>query len=312
MQHGLQRLARVRGLHRRHGLWRTAGHDATAACAAFGTEIDQPVCFGEHLEVVFDHEHRGTALHKPVHHLEQALHVRHVQADGGLVQQVQRLWTPDGRRLALHAGEFRHEFDALGFTTRECRAWLAQTQIAKPHLAQQFQRPRDGGMCFEEDRGIGDAHVEHLADAALAVAHFERFAVEARATALLAGHAHIGQEAHLYLLHALPFAGLASAAGRVEGKTARREAAQTRLGCVRVELADGVPHTDVGCRAGTRRLADGGLVHLEHALDLLPALERATALPLQLALALRRERGAQVGLKYLAHQRALAAAAHAG
>ena len=63
----------------------------------------------------------------------------------------------------------------------------------------------------ERDRLV-DGHHEHVADALAAELDGERLGVEAAAAAALAVDAHVGQEAHLDLLEALPFAALAAAA----------------------------------------------------------------------------------------------------
>ncbi len=106
-----------------------------------------------------------------------------------------------------------------------------------------------------------------------AEAHRQRLRVEARPAACVAGHRDVGQEAHLDLLHALALALLAAAAGHVEGEAAGRVAAHARLAGGGEEAPDVVPDAHVGGRAGARRLADGGLVHLQHPADALPPLD---------------------------------------
>ena len=77
-------------------------------------------------------------------------------------------------------------------------------------------------MRGEELDRLVHAHRQHLADASCPrkrTASVSR--IEARAAAGLAGDLHVGQEAHLDLLHALAFAGLAAAARGVEREAAR-------------------------------------------------------------------------------------------
>src|SRR5262249_10138146 len=105
----------------------------------------------------------------------------------------------------------------------------------------------------------------------------QRVDIEARAAAGLANHAHIGQERHRDLLHALAFAFLAAAAARIEREAARGPAAHARFRGIREEAPDLVPEADVGGGAGARRLADRRLVDLQHALDVLLAAYRFAA-----------------------------------
>ncbi len=64
--------------------------DAAPGVAAFRTEIDDPVRFGDDVEVVLDHDNRVAGVHQPVQHAQELLDVGHVQADGGLVEDVER------------------------------------------------------------------------------------------------------------------------------------------------------------------------------------------------------------------------------
>lgn len=73
-----------------HRLRRLLGNDAPAAGAALRSEVDEPVRFGDHVEVVLDHDDGVACIHEPVQHPEQLLDVRHVQADGRLVEHVER------------------------------------------------------------------------------------------------------------------------------------------------------------------------------------------------------------------------------
>jgi sulfoxide reductase heme-binding subunit YedZ len=89
-QHRRECEPRVRpGGHHRLGC--PCHHHAAAGVAAFGPQVDDPVGFGDDVQVVFDHDHAVAAVHQPVQHADQLLHVGHVQAHGGLVQHVQRV-----------------------------------------------------------------------------------------------------------------------------------------------------------------------------------------------------------------------------
>src|SRR5438046_7165185 len=115
------------------------------------------------------------------------------------------------------------------------------------------------------------AHRQHFADRFSLPAHGERFGVEARAAADLAGHFDVRQEAHLDFLDALAFAGLAASALGVEGEAARAPAAHARFVRLGEQAPDRVPETDVSRGAGARGLADWRLGDFEHAADVLRA-----------------------------------------
>jgi ribosomal protein S18 acetylase RimI-like enzyme len=63
---------------------------------------------------------------------------------------------------------------------------------------------------LEEFRGVLDVHGEHFTDAEVAPAYRQRLGIEAAATAAVAGHLDVRQEAHFHGLYALTFAGLRS------------------------------------------------------------------------------------------------------
>src|SRR5688572_12949418 len=106
----------------------------------------------------------------------------------------------------------------------------------------------------EERDGFLDGHHEHVANALAAEFHGQRRWVEATAAAAFAFDAHVGQEAHLDALHALPFAAFAAAARGVEREAARVVAAQARFRRLREQLAHLVENADIGGRARARRL----------------------------------------------------------
>src|SRR5262249_36984621 len=83
----------------------------------------------------------------------------------------------------------------------------------------------------------------------------------------------VGQEAHLHAEPSLSGAGLAAAAGDVEGEAAGVVAAQPRVRDLGEEPADVVEAADVGRRGGARRAADGRLVDLDRPRQVLHALE---------------------------------------
>ena len=260
--------------------------DAPAGVAALRAEVYHPVGLGDDVEVVLDHDDRVAGVDQPVQHARQLLDVGHVQADGRLVEHVERVpdlarrvraappaSSPFGRTL----DKLGHQLDALRLAAGERRALLAEREVAQPHVLQERQAVMDRRVRGEEIHRVVHAHQEHVADALVLEAHGERLGIEARAAAGLAGHLHVGQEGHLDPLDALSLARLAAPARRVEREARGRVAAHARLGHLRVEPAHLVPEADVGRRARARRLADRRLVDLENAADRLPAGDGAAA-----------------------------------
>ena len=91
--------------------------------ARTGTEIDQMVRGGDDLRRVLDDDHRVALVANRAQHAEQLRDVARVQADRGLVEDVERR----GERAA----ERRRELDALRLAARE-RAHLAvEREIAE-------------------------------------------------------------------------------------------------------------------------------------------------------------------------------------
>ena len=88
-----------------------------APFAGPGTHVEDAVR-GEHdLRVVLDHDERVARVAQPLHDADHALHVARVQADGGLVEDEERV---DERR-AQRSGEI----DALHLapeSVRDCRS----------------------------------------------------------------------------------------------------------------------------------------------------------------------------------------------
>src|SRR3546814_14463946 len=78
---------------------------------------------------------------------------------------------------------------------RPPRSTLTDTRFPTLHSADLLAR--DGGYCLEIVQGLFYGQIQHFADAAAAVAYFQRFAVVALATTDIARHVHIGQEMHL-------------------------------------------------------------------------------------------------------------------
>ena len=111
---------------------RAAGNDATAACAAVGADVDDPVGGLDDVEIVLDDEHRVAGVDEVVQHLEQQLDIGEVQAGRRLVEQVHRA---AGRLFHQLAGQL----DALGFAAGERRRRLADLDVVEADLVQRAE-----------------------------------------------------------------------------------------------------------------------------------------------------------------------------
>src|SRR5882724_5177529 len=107
--------------------------------------------------------------------------------------------------------------------------------------------------------------------------HFKGLLVEAAPPAAVAPHFDVRQETHFDRALSLAFAIGAAPTGRVEGKAARAVAADPRLIAPRVDAADVVPESDIGCRTGARCAPDRRLVDFQHATQGLRSTQAAQA-----------------------------------
>ena len=47
-------------------------HNITTLLAAFRAQVQDPIGGADHIQVVLDHQHRGTGFNQPVEHVQQA------------------------------------------------------------------------------------------------------------------------------------------------------------------------------------------------------------------------------------------------
>jgi hypothetical protein len=64
------------------------GNDTPTGAAPTGAEVDDPVGLGDHVQVVLDEDDAVAGVHEAVQDADQAFDVGHVQAYGGLVEDV--------------------------------------------------------------------------------------------------------------------------------------------------------------------------------------------------------------------------------
>ena len=71
-----------------HLVDRARGDDLPTFVAAFRPQVDEPVGLGHDVEIMLDHQHRVACVGEPVQHLDELLHIRHVQPHGRLVEHI--------------------------------------------------------------------------------------------------------------------------------------------------------------------------------------------------------------------------------
>ncbi|HJQ20123.1 MAG TPA: hypothetical protein VJ867_07230 [Gemmatimonadaceae bacterium] len=103
--------------------------DSSATVARFRPEIDDPVGQFDHVEIVLDEHERVTGVHQSIEDLRQLENVLEMQAGRRLVHEIQLAAGFPPRR-----GELARDLHALGFAARQCRRWLAETQVPQSHL----------------------------------------------------------------------------------------------------------------------------------------------------------------------------------
>ena len=220
---------------------------------------------------MFDDHHRVAALGQAAQNLNELVHIREMQARGGLVQHVDGL-----ARAAL--GQLRGQLDALGLAPGQLRGGLTQADIPQSHIVERLNLPGNGRHVLKEFQRVLHGHIQHVVDALALVLHIQGLPVIALAAADLAGHVHVRQEMHLDFDDTVAAARLAASALHVEAETALAVALCLGVRGGGEQVPDQVEHTRVGSRIGPGsapdgRLVDGDdLVQLFHSLDaLVPA-----------------------------------------
>ncbi len=266
VQQTLQRAASVRGFDLGHVARSSGGHDAPAAGASFGPEIDDPIGRFDHVEIVLDHDHGVAGVDKVVQHFEQQADVGKVQAGGRLVEQIERA---AGALLYQLASEL----DPLGLAARQGGRRLAELEIVEPDVMERGQLVLDFGNVGKMFQRLLHVHFQHVGDRLALEADLQRLAIEAMPLADRAGDPHVGQKIHLQPVRAVSFARFAAAAGHVEAEPADLVAPGLRLGQLRVEIADLVEQLDVRGRIRTRRPPDRRLIDRDQFVEMLHPLD---------------------------------------
>ena len=255
----------------------------------------------DHVQVVLDDYHGVALVHEFIQDGDKALYVVRVQSRSGLVEDIHRL-----ARAAL--GKLRGEFHPLRLAARKSGGGLTQLYISQAHLLKGAYLVIYLRHVLEEFACLVNRHFQHVVNALALVLDFQRFAVVTPAAAHLAGDVHVGEEVHFYLYNAVAAAVFASAARNVEGKSARRVTARL---CVRKfgkKFPYGGENARVSGGVGARSPAYRALVDGDHLIQIFYTRD---VLALHIHRARAVEFSGEGGLKYLADERALAAAGNA-
>ena len=185
-----------------------------------------------------------SGVHKPLEDPDQQLHIRHVKADGGFLEDKEVRTGRRGTRgppqivpsqllLASHfdkpCEQMTYKPDPLRFSATERRAGLAELEIPQSRVRKRLQCAPDLRHARKEAQRFFDRKPEDLGDVAVPIGDIERFAVEAAPSATFATHEGGWQKIHLELDLSGPFALRAPPLGAIEGKPARQIPAQPRV-----------------------------------------------------------------------------------
>src|SRR3981081_288081 len=137
--------------------------DLAAALAGPGSQVEDAVSLQHDLRIVLDPEQRIASVAQPLHDADDSLHVARVQADGGLIEDEQRV----DERGAERGGEI----DPLHLPARERARLTIEREVAEPHVHQVAEASAD--LPQQQLRGL----IERLRQCELAeefVAELER------------------------------------------------------------------------------------------------------------------------------------------
>jgi hypothetical protein len=138
-------------------------NDPAAAVSPLGPQVDDQIRLGDDVEVVLDDHYGVPRIHQPVQHPDELLDVRHVQADGRLIQDIE-----GAGRGASRLGQLGDQLDPLRLSAAQRRALLAEGDVAQSHILEQLQRVADSLVEAEELHSLLDAHGQHVGDGLLA------------------------------------------------------------------------------------------------------------------------------------------------
>src|SRR5580700_466501 len=112
-----------------HNLFiRSRSHQLAPVFPSSRTEIEYPVRRPHNIRIVLHHQNRVPQIAQVLQDLDQAVRVAAMQADGRLIQHIERAHQPRSQRGS--------ELNALRFTPRERRREAVERQIFQAHIVQ--------------------------------------------------------------------------------------------------------------------------------------------------------------------------------
>ena len=179
-------------------------HDQSAAIAAFGTEIDDPICALHNIKIVFDHHERVASVRESAEYAKQSIDISKVQACCRFIKDIQRA------SIRSACTEFRRKFDALRFTAGKCGGGLTKFEIAESNIHEALQHLGNLRVRIEKRGRVFDCGREEICDALSFELDLQRFACVARAIAHFTRHEHIRKEVHFNFYHSVALTSFAT------------------------------------------------------------------------------------------------------
>src|SRR5215510_1913533 len=105
----------------------TFSDDFASSLSAFGAQVDDPVRALDHLQVMFNHDHRITCVAQLHQHLQQLFDIGEMQSGCWFIKDVKRAASCLFRK-------FRCQFYALGFSAGKGCSGLTKSQITKTYI----------------------------------------------------------------------------------------------------------------------------------------------------------------------------------
>ena len=241
-------------------------HDSAASVSAFGAHVDDIVCRFDNIEVVLDDNCGIAPFDKFAEDLCQLGNIVKMEAGCRFVKNIDRL-------SGALAGKFCGKLDPLGFSAGKLRGGLAELDIPQADIVESLDLALDRGDILKKGQRLFDRHFKDIRDIFTLVTDLQGLTVVAFSVAYFAGNIDVRQEVHFDLDNAVSGAGLAPSALHVEGKTAFGITAGAGVLRTRKKRADQVKDAGVGRRVGTGCAPDGGLIDVDHLVQLIDPLD---------------------------------------
>ena len=160
---------------------------------------------------MLDDQHGIPRVHQLLQHLQQFVHVVHMQTCGRLIKDIHGA-------SGGAAGKLCCQLDALCLTAGKGGRALSETDVAQTDLYQCFHLIPDARQVFKKLQRLVSGHFQYVCDGFAAIEYLQRFAIVPLAAAHVAGDIDIRQEVHFDFDQTIAAARLAAAALNIEGK----------------------------------------------------------------------------------------------